>query len=132
MNAAIKEKQPLTPGDMIARLREIREERRQISDRDSELVEEWRNVEGMFLRYLDEQGMTKASSDSGTASISEEVVPMTDNWDEFIAYVQQEQAFHLIQRRVATGAYREMLQSGQEVPGLKPFVKRSISLRATR
>jgi hypothetical protein len=39
-------------------------------------------------------------------------------------------ALHLLQRRPATAAFRELQEAGEAVPGLEPFTKRAISLRA--
>jgi hypothetical protein len=124
------QEQPLTHGDIIQRMLDIREERRALSTRDKELVEEWDLYQQLLIAQLDESGTDMTRSQVGTATITEEIVPLVEDWDTFLGYIHQEEAYHLLQRRPATAAYRELQNIGLEVPGVVPFKKRSISLRA--
>lgn len=117
--------------EIIARMLTVREERQQIAARDKELVEEWENLEGQLIQDLDGQGMTRASSALGTAVISELTVPLVEDWDAALAYMRDNDMLYLLQRRIATGAFREIVEGGGGVPGVKPVPKRSISLRST-
>lgn len=120
----------LGTGDIIRRMREVRDERRQISERDKELVAEWRDLEMQLLLRLDEQDMEKATvSGAGTASITTKTLPQVVDWDAFYAYMQEQDSLYLLQRRVATSAWNELRNSGIEVPGITPYEQRSISLR---
>ena len=121
--------QPLTTAKIIERMVNVREERRKISARDKELVDEWRSLEMELITRLDEEEMEKASSKYGTASITEQVLPQVVDWDAFYAYIHENQAFHLLQRRPTAAAYRELQESGQDVPGVEPYTQRSIGLR---
>lgn len=115
--------------DIIAQLVEVREERRRIRERDSELVEKWRSLEMELMVRLDEQGMLKASTADGTASITEVVMPMVQDWDAVYEHIQETGDFYLLQKRPAAAAFRELNDSGEKIPGIEPYVKRSISLR---
>ena len=115
--------------DIIRELTEVRDERRRIAERDKELVTRWRSLEMELLRRLDEQGMLKASTPEGTAGITEQVLPQVVDWDTFHAHIQETGDFHLLQKRPAAAAFRELHESGIEVPGVDPYTKRSISLR---
>jgi hypothetical protein len=122
--------QPLTTADLVKRMVEVREERRRIGAADKELVEEWRSLELELLIRLDEQGMEKASvKDVGTASISEVVLPQVIDWDTFYAYMLENEALYLLQRRPAAAAFRELNDSGIAIPGVEPYTQRSIGLR---
>ena len=121
--------QPLTTADIIARMVEIREERRNIGKRDKELIDEFRPLELELIIRLDEQGMEKASTSSGTASITETVLPQVVDWDEFYDWIVKNDAFYMLQKRPAAAAYRELQESGTEVAGLVPFTQRAIGLR---
>lgn len=115
--------------DIIAELTEVRDERRRIAKRDKELVEKFRSLEMEMIVRLEEQGMTKASTDVGTASITEEVLPQVVDWEALYEYIRDNDAFYLIQKRPATSAFRELFQSGQPTPGVEKYTKKSISLR---
>ena len=119
-----------TVKDQIDRLLQIRERRRALAAEDKELVEEWEGLEGQMIAGLDSQGMTRVSSAAGTAVISEQVVPMVEDWDAALAYMRENDMLYLLQRRMATGAYREIVEASGEVPGVKPLTKRSINLRS--
>jgi len=121
--------QPVTTADLVKRMVEVRDERRRISSADKELVAEWRSLEMELLTRLDEQGMEKASTADGTASISEVVLPQVVDWDAFYAYMVEEESLHLLQRRPAAAAFRELNDSGFTIPGVEPYTQRSIGLR---
>lgn len=125
----MSEKQDLTTADLIARLVDIREEKRKIKAREKELNEEWRSLELEALIRLDDQGMDKASSKRGTISIGENILPQVIDWDVFGEHIIENDALYLLQRRPSAAAYRELLDSGETVPGLEPYTQRSINLR---
>jgi len=120
---------PLSTGDIIARMVDVRDERRRISSRDKELIEDWRSLEMELLLRLDDQGMKKASTDAGTASITEQILPQVVDWDALYAHIHENEAYFLLQRRPAAAAFRELNASGEVIPGIEPFTQRTISLR---
>lgn len=128
---AVPENSPLTTSEIMERMFEIRSERKTLSERDSELVQEWEKLEQILLGRFDEQGSVRVTSRQGTASISEQTLAIVEDWDAVDNYIIQNRATHLLQRRVAVGAYREMLAAGQSVPGTRPITKRSINLRVS-
>jgi hypothetical protein len=126
----MSKKSPQIPtSDIIAKLVAVRDERRRIRERDQELVEEWRSLEMELLVRLDEQGMLKASTTDGTATITEVVLPQVQDWDALWEHIRDTGDFYLIQKRPAAAAFRELNDAGIEVPGIEPYTKRSISLR---
>jgi len=120
---------PITTSAIIAKLVEVRDEKRRIKEREKELTDEWRSLEMELLVRLEEQGMKKASTDDGTASITEVVLPQVVDWDAVYAHIKETDSFYLLQKRPAAAAFRELLDSGEEVPGMEPYTKKSISLR---
>ena len=114
---------------IIAKMVEARDERRRISERDKELIAEMRSLEMELLVRLDEQGMKKASTDDGTASITETVLPNVTDWDAVYEHIKETGDFYLLQKRPAAAAFRELHDSGEVIPGMEAYTKRSISLR---
>lgn len=130
VNIALGEdREELTPGSIMRAMEIIRDERRAISARDEILVEQWRTLEMALLTTMDEQGVRRASGDTVTATITTEEVPNVIDWDEFLRHIVETNSPHLLQRRVATRAWRELLHSDQPTPGIEPFNQRKISLR---
>ena len=124
-----EQEQPLTTGNIVKRMIEVRDERRKLSAADKDLIAEWRSLEMELLTRLDDQGMEKASTSDGTASISESVLPQVTDWDEFYAYMIKEDSLHLLQRRPAAAAFRELNDSGFVIPGVESYTQRTIGLR---
>lgn len=123
----------MSAGQIVGRLAEIREEKAHFNDQIKELNGEQRDLEFALLRLMEEQGgATRVAFGNLTASRTEQVVPIIRDWDAFEEYVRSEGALHMLQRRVATTSFKEMIESGQEVPGLEPYVKVGISLRKTK
>jgi hypothetical protein len=108
---------------------DIRDERRNIADRDKELVAEWRALEMELITRYEEQGVQKATTDAGTASITEMVVPQVVDWDAVYEHIKETGDFYLLQKRPAAAAFRELHEGGIEVPGIQPYTKKTISLR---
>lgn len=124
-----EQKQKITTANVVKRMVEVRDERRKISARDKELIDEWRSLEMEMITRLDEQGMEKVTTAGGTASISETVLPQVTDWDAFYQYMQDEDALYLLQRRPAAAAFRELNDAGKTIPGVDPYTQRSIGLR---
>ena len=120
---------PVATSDIIASMVEVRDERRRIRERDQELTDKWRALEMELLVRLDEQGMLKASTGDGTASITETVLPQVVDWEAVYAHIQESGDFYLLQKRPAAAAFRELHQSGIVIPGMDAYTKRTISLR---
>ena len=114
---------------IMAQLAEVRDERRRIGERDKELVEKWRSLEMELIVRFEEQGMKKASTEVGTASITETVVPQVVDWDAVYEHIKDTGDFYLLQKRPAAAAFRELQESGVEIPGMEPYTKKTISLR---
>jgi hypothetical protein len=119
----------MTPGDLVAKLTEVRDARRAVAARDKELVEEWRAAEAALMAVLDAQGTNKVGTPAGTATLTEDDVPLVKDWDTFLNDCRENDRLYLLQRRVATKAWKELKDNGFEVAGVETYKKRSISLR---
>ena len=130
--ATLAEDNPLrvaTVGELVKELTQIRDDKRALNARLKELNEEWRCVEALLMLRLDAQGMKRASTDEGTATITTDEVPLIHDWDAALAYMRDNDALHFLQRRIATAAWKEYRAAGFEVPGIEVYNKREISLR---
>lgn len=124
-----EQKQPPTTAEIIAKLLDVRRERRRISARDKELIAEFRALESTLLVRLDEQGVEKASTTAGTATITETVLPQVTDWDAFYEWMTENDSLHLLQKRPAAAAFRELTDSGETIKGVVPYTQRAIGLR---
>ena len=83
-----------------------------------------------LLTKLDEQGLSRTANDKASVSINQDTVPEVTDWDALYAHVLEQQDFSLLQRRVSSTAYKELLKLGEEIPGLQPREIRRINFRS--
>lgn len=137
MNDILDDKQPqeptpypLTTAELMARLFEIRAAKADLTAQEKLLTEEYDNLSRELLRQMDEQGSTRVATTLGMAIRTKSVQPQVEDWDALYAHIRETDGFHLLQRRVSAPAFREILDSGEQLPGVVPFEEVKIQLRA--
>lgn len=116
-------------GQIIDRMLELRDRRTSIEKESKKLKEEFDDLEQRLLQRLDTEETNQGRSKFASATVNELTVPTIENWGEFEKYILENNALYMLEKRASGAIYRELISQGSEVPGLKPFVKRSISLR---
>lgn len=117
-------------GALITFHEQLREEKRRLNERLKALDSELRYSESQVLDALDTAGLEHAKIDGVSVTVSEQTMPNVNDWDALYAFIKEHDAFYMLQRRVSTGPYREMLQMEQEVPGVEPYTQRKVNMRA--
>lgn len=117
-------------GEMISALYDLRERKRAMTTLFNALDKNYRALEAEIISAMDAQDTELARSSKASASISEQLVPNIVDRDAFNAYLKETDQLHLYQNRIVATAWRELIDSGEEVPGTEPFKKRTLSLRA--
>lgn len=123
------EKQPQTFGAMIDEMYELRNQKSEYESKAKKLKDRMDQLEAAIIIRLDKDETTMSRGKMASAILTEQDIPKVDDWDEYYQYIHDNEAFHLLQRRPATTACREMLEAGEVIPGVSTFTKRSISLR---
>jgi hypothetical protein len=116
-------------GEQIDNMRRLKIEIDRVNEVLRELQEERARLESQLLQQFDAAGVSKATGSLATVSISERVVPNVEDWDVFWEFIKDQNAPYLLERRPAAVAYREMLENMGEIPGTKPFIKRTLNMR---
>ena len=98
---------------------ELKELNKKRVDLDYRLIEE-----------LDKQGLSRTANDSASVSINQDTVPEVDDWDVLYQHIIDTQDFSLLQRRVSSTAYKELLKLDQPVPGLSSREVRRVNFRS--
>lgn len=121
---------PLTLGENIDRLWKLREEIRNFEDQITALNKVYATVQEELMTQLAAEHMLSAAGSRATASVTETIVPKVEDWEAFYRYIHRNNAYHLLERRPATAAYRELLEQrkGKDVPGVVPYTKRTLKL----
>ena len=127
---ALRKPGKITVGGLIDKMNGLREERRALAKQDDDLKKQYEETEQQLIELMDAEGCAKSTGKTASAGISETIVFNTVDWDAFMAYLVKSKQVHLVQRRVSAPAVLEVFQAKGSVPGLEPFNKRSISLRA--
>ena len=95
-------------------------------------------LEGDIIVMLDSQDTRKGEGSLCSISINSSIQPSTVDWDAYIRFVaagkrtDKTAYLHLVQRRVAVEAWRELLGMGINVPGIEPFTARTLSVTALK
>jgi len=83
-----------------------------------------------LLKKMDAEGLSRTANGEYSVSINEDTVPEVVDWDALYGHVMETRDFSLIQRRVSSTAYKELLKLGEGVPGLSPRTIRKINFRS--
>ena len=111
---------------------ELRDKRDEISNLEKKLTalkEERDHIEKHAATALALIGVKSAQTKYGTLGLSSTKVATIDDWEAFTEFVTENNAFHLLERRPAQAGCRELMQDGENIPGIKPFIKTKLTFR---
>jgi hypothetical protein len=117
-----------TLGKIVDEMYKLKQERAEIDKKSRDLRALIVELDAEILARMDDEDMETSAGRAATARRSELVVPIIEDFDAFEKHVIENEALYLLERRPAAAPFRELLQQGEEVPGLRPFTKVSISL----
>lgn len=126
-------KQP-TIGSLADKMWDLQEAKKKAAKVVKDIEADITALEIQIIEALDSQDTRKGEGKKASISITSSVQASTENWEDFIEWVaagkrnDKKAYLHLVQRRVSVEAYRELLGLGVNVPGIKPFTKRSLSV----
>lgn len=119
----------VTLADLALQRDDLRTRKQELEKQVKALEEQLKDNEFAILEQLDAQGVTRSGVGPYSMSISETTVGNVTDWDQVFQYIRDNDAFHLVQRRLANAAYAEQLELGEGLPGVEPFTKRSLNFR---
>lgn len=120
---------PATLGACIDLMYKLRQERFAIEKKAEAVKEKESALEKHLIETFSKTDLDGARGKTAVAGITQTTVPSVSNWDKLYAYVVKKKAWDLLQRRVATNAYRERLEQKEAVPGVEPFIVTKLSLK---
>lgn len=127
---AAKRKRARTLGEIADDMYEERERKRAAESVVKKHEERLDELEQELLAAADKQQLTGGKGTKATFAVSESIVPQVNDWDAFHAFIMKENMLHLLQRRAAVPACRELFELKGAIPGVEKFTKRSINLRS--
>jgi hypothetical protein len=120
----------LLKGTTVDKLVGLRNKKRDLEASIKSLEGQIEDLQSQLLEEMEAAGVDKFSGKLGTVSISTNVVANVEDWDALYPYIAKNKLWHLLQRRVSDPAYRELLDAGKKIPGVQPFSKKRLNLRA--
>lgn len=116
--------------DLIEKRAEIKRETEQLNVRLKDLKSAQDEIDLALLKKMDAEGLSRTANGDYSVSINEDTVPDVEDWDALYNHIISTRDFSLIQRRVSSTAYKELLKLGEGVPGLSPRTIRKINFRS--
>jgi hypothetical protein len=118
----------LTADKLAAVYVKIREARRELAKKDTELKEQLDAVSEKLLEICKEQGATTIRTEHGTVSRRTNKNYWTSDWDAFFKFMKENDAFSLVQHRINNTSMAQFLEENPNLfpPGLQAEVGQSI------
>lgn len=116
-------------GELVDNMYALRTEKETLISQANKIAETIEKMEVEVLARMDKEGVTMTRGKNAQVILTESEVPKVADWDDFYKYILENEAVHLLQRRIAVPAARETIESGDEIAGVSIFTKRQISLR---
>lgn len=118
----------------------------QLADHWYSLVETKRELEAQIKAITEQINEAKAKLDTQMEAAgtdiargklarvvrTEQLVPRIVDWGAVSEWVMENDGVYLLHRRVSSGPWKELLDAGEEVPGIEPYRKKDISLTKLR
>lgn len=114
--------------DKIDEMYLLREQKRDLETQLKEVADKIAACNDALLIRLREVGTTTARGSLASATITESVVPNIKDWGAVSDWIMANDGVYLVHRRISAGPWRELMDSGEIVPGIEPYTKTSISL----
>jgi plasmid maintenance system killer protein len=120
----------LSINQLIEQRAQIKRESDQLNVQLKDLKAAQDEIDLALLKKMDAEGLSRTANGSFSVSINEDTVPEVLDWDSVYEHVVTTRDFSLIQRRISSTAYKELLKLGEGVPGLSPRIIRKINFRS--
>lgn len=116
-------------GEKIDTLYALRQQRLALEREAEELKRQEKDLEGDLLMEVSNIGLTAAKGNKASFSVSKDVVPNVNVWEDLYSFIVEEKDFTLLQKRIGVTAWKEYREDGLIVPGTEAFEIAKVSLR---
>lgn len=115
---------------LLDELASIRGEIKSLQEQEKVLKLRQNDLDSEIIRKMEDQGLDQIANDVCTVSKKIDVVPTVEDWDVVHQHILDTKQFELLQKRMSATAWRELLQMGQAVPGVKATELTKINFRS--
>ena len=104
--------------DLLTEVSRVRASIKEVQDTEKTLKATQKELESQILLQMEDQGLDKISNEVCTITRKKEIVPTATNWDEIYAHIQSTEQWELLHKRLSATAFRELVATGVDVPGI--------------
>lgn len=115
-------------GSCIDKLYDLRAQRLLLDKEVTALKSDEAYLRVHIIRTLEGMGLDGGKGRAATAAISYSDVPNVTDWEAVQAYIVENDAFDLMQRRLSNVAVRDRWTKGVELPGMEKVPVKDLSL----
>jgi hypothetical protein len=119
-----------TINKLLDELTDVRGQVRALQEQERDLKRRQSDIEISLVSQLENQGVDRVGNNACTVSIKKEIVPTVEDWDQVHQHIIDTKQFELLQKRMSSVAFRELLTMGMNVPGVKPTELTRINFRS--
>jgi len=115
---------------LLDELASVRGEIKGLQEQEKVLKLRQNDLDSEIIRKMEDQGLDQIANDLCTVSKKKEIVPTVEDWDVLHQHILDTKQFELLQKRMSATAFRELLQMGTPVPGVKATELTKINFRS--
>ena len=116
----------------VAQLAEARAKKSELSDQLAAVGITIDRLELEVLNSMSDAGVESVRTGRATVSIKRSTVPTVEDWNALDAFILKHKSLDLLQRRISITAWRERVEAGKAVPGVKPFERVELAWRTAK
>jgi len=115
---------------LLDELTDVRGQVKSLQEQERALKRRQSDIEISLLTQLEDQGVDRVGNNLCTVSVKKEIVPTVEDWDQVHQHIIDTKQFELLQKRMSSVAFRELLTMGMNVPGVKATELTRINFRS--
>ena len=120
-----KAKTPAQRADLLYKANEERLAQQKVAEATKKFVTK---LEKWFIQELPEVDSTGIAGKLARVQIKQKERPVPFDWTALYAYIKKNNAFEMLDRKVNSKAAKERWEAGKEVPGVKRFRYKDVSI----
>jgi len=119
-------------GETVAYLNTLRLKKADLAAEIRDIEKEYEEVSKPLIDFLTENGLNTIAPNNASATISEETYWNIKDDEAFSKWVYETHSLFALQRRLSATVINDLVNAGEEVPGLKAFTKTKLSIKSIK
>lgn len=116
-------------GDIADEILALQVEEKALQQQIDDLEKQGRTLKEELRQLAEKEGLSTGGGTTSKFSIDLETLPQISNIDAFYDFMKQNDYMHLLQRRPAVKACRELWEQGLAIPGIDKFTQYKVTVK---